>query len=176
MGHQAYGPIRFGMNPKDVDRGLGQLNGETMKRKVHADTAADVRKYFVTSGSMKVPKDAAAEADMTVSVYPAKEASLTTIRVTSARKPTEEYESSTKARWQILQDICDAKFTRVGPKGVYPAKEGFSEEVTKILTDTWETEGVRIELYVQTGTLMSAAEKGHNPLLIAHPVGATVAK
>jgi hypothetical protein len=157
------------------------MDAEIMRRKVRAATAADVRKYFVTPGGMKVPKDAAAEAAMTVSVYPDNQPALTTLRITAHRNTTEDYETKTKGEWQILQDICDAKFTRVGLKGVYPAKDGFSEEVTKILTDTWEAEGVRIELYVQEGshtapgTVISTG-KGQNPLLIAHPVGATVAK
>lgn len=164
------------MNPTEVARSSTQLDAEVMRRPVHANNAADVRKYFVTSGSMKVPKDAAAEAAMTVSIYPHKETALTSIRVVTSRKPTEEYETTTKAGWQMFQDICDSKFSRVGAKGIYPAKDAFTDEVSNIVTDAWETEGVRIELSVQSGTLISAAEKGYNAVLIARPIGAPLAK
>lgn len=170
MGHQAFGPIRFGMERKDVEKALGQLSAEVMKRPVHASNAADVRKYFVTSGGMKLPKNAAAEAALTVSVHAYKEPALTSVQVVSHRNPSEEYDTATKEGWQIFKDICDSKFSRVGASGVYPAKDAFSDTVFNIVTDTWETEGVRVELSVQTGTLISAAEKGYNAVLIARPI------
>ncbi|HSI10710.1 MAG TPA: hypothetical protein VK961_01640 [Chthoniobacter sp.] len=140
--HQAFGPLHFGMSAPAAKAAREQM------RPRDSLTAADVRKQFVTTGAMRISRVSAA--DTSYPVYLAYEASpvLTTLVISSQGQGAAGYSSALKAAWEDFQDIGDCKFHRVGAKGILPPIESLSVANPDVITDTWQMEGVRVELSV----------------------------
>lgn len=165
--HQAFGPIRFGMTG-EAFRALGQLQTEIFRSapanervrmandkslyRLHF-TAAVARKYFVSNGSKFTPRLAAKDTSVPATIetkpaHPAQEGPLTEVSVVSDKQSASTY-GDAKVAWEVFQDIGSCKLSRVGNAGVFPALEQFGGTAQDIVTDTWEGEGVRIELVMR---------------------------
>lgn len=144
--HEAFGPLHFGMTAPVANAAMGQLEQSARLKRKDID-AADVRSHFVVSGTKTAPKVTTKDAAVgTVQVTFRAEPVVTEVEAMSTARPTIAEGATARAAWEVFQDIADAKFTRVGKKGEYPAPETFNETTKEVVTDTWESEGIRIEL------------------------------
>jgi hypothetical protein len=62
-----------------------------------------------------------------------------------------EYDSAVKQAWETLQDVAESKFTRTKSKGEFPPIDALDKTGKVFVTDTWETDGVRVEVGVRAG-------------------------
>jgi hypothetical protein len=64
-----------------------------------------------------------------------------------------DYESAVRQAWETLQDVADSKFVRATKKGQFPPLAALSGSPKVFVTDTWEVDGIRIEIGIQAATL-----------------------
>ncbi|MEP6672124.1 MAG: hypothetical protein ABJF10_23375 [Chthoniobacter sp.] len=142
--HQAFGPVKFGMSRVDAHDLLVRLSLDK-KRLLNA---SDVRNHLVINGTKRPGKLVSSDARISVDVRLRPDVPVSEIRVTSMARPPADYATTVKDAWQDFQDIGDSKFTRVVKPGAFPAEEDVPEGEDGTVTDTWATEGIRIELLV----------------------------
>ena len=140
--HQAYGQLRFGMPAPQAATVMTSITHSKMV------LMADARRNFVTSGVLRVARDPAFEQACRVSVAYQAEPFVNRVTVASGGQPADRYDSYVQSVWDNFQDLADAKFRRVGEKGTFPGIEKLGSETKEVVTDTWEMEGIRIELMV----------------------------
>lgn len=174
-GHQAFGPLRFGMPTATARTAHKHITQSFLSHRRDSLTAADVRAQFVTNGSLRIARNAALEAALLVNFSYKAEPFVTEVTVTARSKKAEEYATDLRQAWEILQDIGDGKFTRKEPRGQLPpiavlsmdnpvaAKGSWAE----LVTDTWECEGIQIELVVR---MLPPSPEGFTPVPRTIPV------
>jgi hypothetical protein len=150
--HQAFGPIHFGMRGGAYVGAQTQLLREMHSTHKDAFTAATARKYFVTNANRFAPRLEAKDSSIAVVMetkpaHPGVEGPVSEISVSSAKQPAATF-SSLKEAWEVFQDIGDCKLQRVGPRGQFSRMEDIALGAD-VVTDTWEGEGIRIELLLR---------------------------
>jgi hypothetical protein len=150
--HQAFGALRFGMSEKEAQDVFQHIHHG---KDPHSMTAADARPLFVTNGALRVSR--MSDYDRALPVFVAFHAApfVDQVSIDSLPKTAAEYDGLKKA-WEDFQDLGDSKFLRRGEKGTFSAMATVdaapldpATHTKTVITDTWETEGVRIELAVQ---------------------------
>lgn len=144
--HQAFGPLRFGMGTNEATTAFGRIS--TRSKDHHHMTLAEARTQFVTPGNgTRLARNPDFERGCPVFVAYKADPLLKWVTIGSNGKSAQEYDGVLKQVWENFQDLGDCKFKRVGEKGVMPKIDGFGDQA-ELVTDTWEVEGVRIELSI----------------------------
>ncbi|MDR3406393.1 MAG: hypothetical protein P4L99_28165 [Chthoniobacter sp.] len=123
-----------------------QLKHITASKRSGVD-ASNVRNQFVVSTVIKVGRFTDLDSKIAVWVKPKGQPLVTEVTAIAGFQAAQKY-AAVKEAWQVFQDIGDSKFKRVGQPGVFPAVEDLAGK-DGIVTDTWEAEGIRIELSVR---------------------------
>ncbi|EDY16703.1 hypothetical protein CfE428DRAFT_5816 [Chthoniobacter flavus Ellin428] len=151
-GHQAFGPLRFGMPAKEADQTFRQMH---RTKDPHQMTAAEARAHFVTNGAMKLSRMEDYDRALPVYINFHGEPFMNEVAMESMGARVDTYDGLKKV-WEDFQDFGDCKFTRKSEKGSFcpitsvdAATVDESTHLKSVVTDVWETEGVRIELSVQ---------------------------
>jgi hypothetical protein len=150
--HQAFGPLRFGTSEKEAEEIFRHIHHG---KDPHAMTAAEARLLFVTSGGLRLSRTEEIDRVLPVYVWFHANPMVDQISVQSVPVKSAEYNSVKKA-WEDFQDLGDCKFQRKSEKSPFPQIEAVDSEplepiskTKSVVTDTWEIEGIRIQLVVQ---------------------------
>lgn len=117
-------------------------------------TAATVRQFFIVKGKRFTgrleAKDSTIPVAMEMKPRGAEQGMIPVaeIAVVSKKQPAPSFEEL-KIAWEVFQDIGDCKLPRKGSRGTFPAMDAVGAG-REVITDTWEGEGIRIELLVKS--------------------------
>jgi hypothetical protein len=64
-----------------------------------------------------------------------------------------DYESGVRQAWETLQDVADSKFPRSSQKGRFPALATLPRSPKVFVTDTWQVDGIRVEIGILAASL-----------------------
>jgi hypothetical protein len=166
--HQAFGPLKFGMPAAPAAQALF---GFTHNKMVNT---AEIRKGFVSNGTIRIGRNTSADSANQVFVTFKAEPFVNQVSASTKWGRAESFNTYVKQAWENLQDIGDSKFKRIGEKGVFPPIENINPANKEVVTDTWEMEGIRIELLVtysdpatQPGATAISGPPSYNAILRA---------
>jgi hypothetical protein len=149
--HQACGPVEFGMLGPQIEKAFTKLRTSSGG----SITAATLRQSLVVNGAnAKKALFAARDSALPLEVRYAPGHPLSTMTFQShVLSPAGEYETTVKQAWETLQDVAESKFKRDTRRGAFPPIGAIDSSGKIVVTDTWEVDGIRIELGVRGGTL-----------------------
>lgn len=79
---------------------------------------------------------------------------MTEVNVRTAAVASADYEKI-RVAWANLKDIADSKFRRQGGAGAFPNVSEFGDSDMDIITDSYEADGLHIDLLVSSSTIDS---------------------
>lgn len=160
--HVAIGPVRFGVTPATAMSKMAGLKHQ-LTRLGPALTAGEVRKNLLYVGTKRPGK--LQDRDDAVLLVVALRTEGHKVNAVEFRdtisRTSGEWDTAMKDLWLQLRDICDSKFERP-PRAVWgqwPEKETLPA-IGFTATDTWEYEGIKVELGLMSLPPASAENRG----------------